>query len=129
MIDTLHIIITIGSFIIFGIGFVGVVLKKNLFLIFISLSITEASLFLFFIGMHFDETKTAPIITNNIKEFTSTMTDPVPQAMILTTIVIAIAILALALSFIVNYQKLTKNLDINKMDEFTEKCNAFGDEK
>jgi len=116
--DSLHLIITIGSFIIFGIGLIGVILKKNLFKIFISLSITEASLFIFFIGMHYDIDKTAPIVGGSIKEFSTNMADPVPQAMILTTIVIAVAILALGLSFIVNYHKLTKNIDIDKMDEF-----------
>lgn len=114
---TLHTIITIGSFIIFGIGLIGAMIKKNLFKIFISLSIAEASLFIYFIGMHYDIDKTAPIVGNSIKEFSSNMVDPVPQAMILTTIVIAVAILALGLSFIVNYHKLTKNIDIDKMDE------------
>lgn len=117
MFDTLDIIITVGSFIIFGIGIVGIILKKNLFMIFISLSIAEGSLFLFFIGMHYNEGKTAPIIGDNIKEFSVNMVDPVPQAMILTTIVIAVAILALALSFIINYNQLTSNIDIDKMDE------------
>ncbi len=115
--DSLHLIITIGSFIIFGIGLIGVILKKNLFKIFISLSIAEASLFIFFIGMHYDIDKTAPIVGGSIKEFSPNMADPVPQAMILTTIVIAVAILALGLSFIVNYYKLTKNIDIDNMNE------------
>ncbi len=115
--DILHSIITIGSFIIFGIGLIGVMLKKNLIMIFISLSIAEASLFLFFIGMHYNIDKKAPIVSDTIKEFSPSMVDPVPQAMILTTIVIAVALLSLALSFIVNYHKLTNNLDIDKMDE------------
>ncbi|MEA3553336.1 MAG: sodium:proton antiporter [Campylobacterota bacterium] len=113
----LHTIITIGSFIIFGITLVGVMAKKNLFKIFISLSIAEASLFLFFIGMHYEIDKKAPIVSSGVTSFDASMADPVPQAMILTTIVIAIAILSLALSFIVNYHKLTNNLDIDKMDE------------
>ena len=115
--DLLHIVITIGSFTIFGIAFIGIALKKNLFMIFISLSIAEASLFIYFIGMHYKVGKSAPIISDTIKEFSKNMVDPVPQAMILTTIVIAVAILALAISFITNYQNLTQNIDIDKMDE------------
>ena len=115
--DSLDIVISIGSFVIFGIGLLGAILKKNLFKILISLSIAEASLFIFFIGMHYDIDKKAPIVSSSIKEFSTNMVDPVPQAMILTTIVIAVAILALGLSFIVNYHKLTNNLDIDKMDE------------
>jgi len=48
------------------------------------------------------------------------MVDPVPQAMILTTIVIGIAVLALALSFIINYFKLTNNLSVDEMNELGE---------
>jgi multisubunit Na+/H+ antiporter MnhC subunit len=40
--------------------------------------------------------------------------------MILTTIVIAIAVLSLALSFIINYFKLTNNMRVNEMDELGE---------
>ncbi|MEA3513461.1 MAG: NADH-quinone oxidoreductase subunit K [Campylobacterota bacterium] len=116
----LHSVITIGSFIIFGIAIVGVLSKKNLIKIFLSLALAEASLFLFFIGNHFEVQKTAPIVSNGVDKFSVTMADPVPQAMILTTIVIAIAILALAISFVINYYKLSSNLDIDKMDEFTE---------
>ncbi|MEA1914845.1 MAG: NADH-quinone oxidoreductase subunit K [Campylobacterota bacterium] len=116
----LHVVVTVGSFIIFGIGLVGVLTRKNLFKIFLSLSIAEASLFLFFIGSHFEVDKTAPIVGDGIQIFSSNMSDPVPQAMILTTIVIAIAILALALSFVVNYYKLSSNMDIDKMDELGE---------
>ena len=119
--DILHSVITIGSFIIFGIALIGVVLKKNLFMIFISLSIAEASLFIYFIGMQYKVGQTAPIVSNRVKEFSLNMVDPVPQAMILTTIVIAVAILALALSFIVKYQNLSQNIDIDKMDEFSDK--------
>ncbi len=115
--DILHSVIAIGSFVIFGIGLAGVMLKKNLFKIFIALSIAEASLFIFFIGMHYEIDKKAPIVGDGINKFSTNMVDPVPQAMILTTIVIAVAILALALSFIVNYYKISKNLDIDKMDE------------
>ena len=127
--DNLHIIITIGSFVIFGIAIVGVVLKKNLIMIFISLSIAESSLFIYFIGMSYSLEKTAPILNNTIKEFNQNMVDPVPQAMILTTIVIAVAILALALSFVIKYQNLSQNIDIDKMDEFTEESKVSGDNK
>lgn len=116
----LHTIITIGSFIIFGIAIVGVVTRKNLFKIFVSLSIAEASLFLYFIGNHFEVSKKAPITHSEITTFSTSMVDPVPQAMILTTIVIAIAVLALGLTFVINYYKLTNNIDIDKMDELKE---------
>jgi multisubunit Na+/H+ antiporter MnhC subunit len=116
----LHSVITIGSFIIFAIGLSGVLIKKNLFKIFLSLALAEGSLFLFFIGIHFQPGKTAPIAVDDLQEFGTQMVDPVPQAMILTTIVIAIAVLALALSFVIRYYKLTQNMQVDKMDELGE---------
>jgi len=116
----LHSVITIGSLLIFAIGLVGALTKKNLFKIFLSFAIIESSLFIYFIGMHFEVGKVAPILTNEVTEFSTNMVDPVPQAMILTTIVIAIAVLALALSFIINYFKLTNNMRVDEMNELGE---------
>jgi|AAUQ01.1.fsa_nt_gi multisubunit Na+/H+ antiporter MnhC subunit len=115
--EFLHTVITVGSLLILGIGLMGALTKKNLFKIFLSFAIIESSLFIYFIGMHFEVGKVAPILTDEVPNFTLNMVDPVPQAMILTTIVIAIAVLALALSFIINYFKLTNNMRIDEMSE------------
>jgi multicomponent Na+:H+ antiporter subunit C len=116
----LHSVITIGSFLILLIGLVGALSKKNLFKIFLSLAIAESSLFIYFIGMHFSIGKIAPIVTNKVTEFSNDMVDPIPQAMILTTIVIGIAVLSLALSFIISYYKLTGKMRIDDMNELGE---------
>lgn len=116
----LHTVITIGSFLLLTIGLIGALSKKNLFKIFLSFAIAEASLFIYFIGMHFEVGKVAPILTDEVTTFGIKMVDPVPQAMILTTIVIGIAVLALALSFIINYFKLTNNLRVDEMNELGE---------
>ena len=116
----LHTVVAIGSLSVFTIGLVGVLSKKNLFKIFLSLSIVESSMFLFFIGNHFEVGKVAPILADGIDTFDAHMVDPVPQAMILTTIVIGIAVLALALSYVVNYYRLSGHIDIDRMDELGE---------
>jgi len=116
----LHSVITIGSFLILVIGLVGALSKKNLFKVFLSLAIAESSLFIYFIGMHFSIGKVAPIVTDRVTEFSSSMVDPVPQAMILTTIVIGIAVLSLGLSFVISYYKLTGKMRIDEMNELGE---------
>jgi multisubunit Na+/H+ antiporter MnhC subunit len=116
----IHTVITLGSFAIFAIGLVGALSKKNLFKIFLSLSIVESSLFLFFIGSHYETGMLAPIAADGIKVFDEHMVDPVPQAMILTTIVIGIAVLALALSYVVRYHRLSGHTHIDKMHELGE---------
>jgi len=114
--QTIHTIVVLGSMSLFAIGLYGVFTQKNLVKVLVSLSMMEAALFLFFIGLHYKKDFTAPIVDDTIKTFTN-MVDPVPQAMILTTIVIGLAILALGLSFGIEYFKLTGTNDISKMNE------------
>jgi multisubunit Na+/H+ antiporter MnhC subunit len=114
--QTIHAIVIIGSMSLFTIGLYGVFSQKNLVKVLVSFAMMESALFLFFIGLHYKAGLTAPIVDNNIKTFTN-MVDPVPQAMILTTIVIGLAILALGLSFGIEYFKLTGTNDISKMNE------------
>ena len=47
----------------------------------------------------------------------SQMNDPIPHAMILTDIVLGMAVLALGVSFAIEYYKLTGNTEIDKMNE------------
>jgi len=114
--QTIHSIIIIGSMCLFFIGFYGIATQKNLIKVLVSFDIMESALFLFFIGLHYKAGLVAPIVDTNLKTFTN-MVDPVPQAMILTTIVIGLAILALGLSFGIEYFKLTGRNDISKMNE------------
>lgn len=114
--QTIHTIVIVGSMILFTTGLYSVFTQKNLVKVLISFAMMETSLFLFFIGLHYKEGSVAPILDENLKTFTN-MVDPVPQAMILTTIVIGLAILALGLSFGIEYFKLTGTNDISKMNE------------
>lgn len=116
----LHAVITLGTFVLFAVGLAGLLIKKNLFKLFLSLSIAETGLFLFFIGSHFTAGRLAPIAADGMTAFDAQMADPVPQAMILTTIVIAIAVLALVLSFLIRYFALTGHMQIDRMDELGE---------
>ena len=117
----LQTIVTVGTFALFAVGLSGMLIKKNLFKIFLSLSIAETGLFLFFIGSHFEPGKIAPIAADGIAAMGARMVDPVPQAMILTTIVIAFAVLALALTFVIRYFALTGHMRIDRMDELGER--------
>lgn len=116
----LRTVVTVGTFVLFAVGLSGMLIKKNLFKIFMSLSVAETGLFLFFIGNHFEPGKIAPIAADGVTAFGAQMVDPVPQAMVLTTIVIALAVLALALSFVIRYFALTGHMQVDRMDELGE---------
>ncbi len=108
-------IVTIGSMTLLFIGLFGLLTQKHFIKIFISIAIMETSVFLFFIGNIFNNTFTAPIISERFGDV-SKMNDPIPHAMILTAIVIGMAVLALGVSFAIEYFKLTGNTEIDKMN-------------
>ena len=109
-------IVTIGSMVLLFIGLFGLLTQKHFIKIFISIAIMETAIFLFFIGNIFNKNFTAPIINNGFKNV-AIMNDPIPHAMILTAIVIGMAVLALGVSFAIEYYKLTGNTEIDKMNE------------
>jgi multisubunit Na+/H+ antiporter MnhC subunit len=114
-IEVIRDIITIGSMALFFVGIFGLITQKHLIKIFISIAIMETSLFLFFIGLTFKNDFVAPIVESGVANV-SNMNDPIPHAMILTAIVIGMAVLALGVSFAIEYYKLTGKTDIDDID-------------
>jgi len=114
--DVIKTVVTIGSMVLLFIGIFGLLTQKHFIKIFISISIMETAVFLFFIGNMFNAKLTAPIISDGFTNVAN-MNDPIPHAMILTAIVIGMAVLALGVSFAIEYYKLTANTEIDKMNE------------
>ena len=113
--EVIKTIVTIGSMALLFIGIFGLLTQKHFIKIFISIAIMETSIFLFFIGNIFNKDFTAPILSDGLTTFTN-MNDPIPHAMILTAIVIGMAVLALGVSFAIEYYRLTGNTKIDKMN-------------
>lgn len=114
--DVIQNIVTIGSMTLFFVGLFGLLTQKHFIKIFISIAIMENAVFIFFIGSMYKGDYVAPII-DAMHLDVSIMNDPIPHAMILTAIVISMAVLALGVSMTIEYFKLTKNSEIDKMNE------------
>jgi multisubunit Na+/H+ antiporter MnhC subunit len=86
-----------------SIGLAGVVLSQHLFRVVLALVIAEAgaNLMLVLAGYRWDAV--APILTNLGEQ--PQMVDPVPQAMVLTAIVIGVGIQALAISLLIRVRQ------------------------
>jgi len=105
-----------GAFGLIVIGIVGLVISKNLYRILLALVIAEAgaNMLLVLAGFRFDAI--APIITGAFATAQSVpMVDPVPQAMVLTAIVIGVGIQALALSLIMQVYRTYGTLDMREI--------------
>jgi len=109
----------IGSFGLFLIGLLIMMTQKNVFKILLGLSIAETGVHLFLITIGYIKGGLAPIIfdLNPTQMLNTKFVDPVPQALILTSIVIGVAVLGLGLAFIVNLVKHYKTEDITKIKE------------
>ena len=85
--------------VLFVIGLYGVLIKRNLIKMIIGLTIMEYALFLFFAVIGYKKDAIAPIITKGLEK--ATFVDPLPQALVLTAIVIGLATTALIVSIAV----------------------------
>mgnify|MGYP006277074269 CR=1 FL=1 len=97
---------------LFLIGLYAVLVKKSLIKMVIGLSIMEASLFFWVIAIS-DEGNLIPIYH---KASTGLMNDPVPQALILTGIVIGASTTALLLTFIIELNKFTDTIELDQLE-------------
>jgi len=111
-------VLIIGSVLII-IGFWGVLTRRNLIKMVLSIAIAETGLQLLMISIGYIRGGTAPIIDEALPrvEAVHRAVDPVPQALVLTAIVIGVAVNALLLSFVVSMYRKKKSLDISDYKE------------
>ncbi|MCK4710072.1 MAG: NADH-quinone oxidoreductase subunit K [Gammaproteobacteria bacterium] len=113
--DLIHWLLYGGAIGLIVIGIVGVVTLNNIFRIVLALAIAEsgANLLLVIAGFRFDAV--APILTG--ASTSQLMVDPVPQALVLTAIVIGVGIQALALALVIKVYQHYQTLDLRKIHQ------------
>ncbi|NOX71551.1 MAG: cation:proton antiporter subunit C [Candidatus Micrarchaeota archaeon] len=89
-----------------GIGIYSTIMKDNMIKKVIGLGIMSHAVHLFIISMGYRAEGIAPIMTNeNMLSFSALAVDPLPQALVLTSIVIDFGITVLALAIVVMLYK------------------------
>ncbi len=106
----------IGAFGLIFIGLFIILVKHNLIKVIIGISILETGVNLFLVSVGYISKGTAPIFSTSSVE-AGRMVDPVPQALVLTAIVIGVAVLALALSLAIRLYNHYGMLDLRKIKE------------
>ncbi|MCJ7687973.1 MAG: cation:proton antiporter subunit C [Clostridiaceae bacterium] len=101
-------------FILFLVGLFGILTKRNIIKIVIGLSIMEFSIFLFLVLIGYIDGGIAPIINQNLPD--AKFVDPLPQAMVLTAIVIGLATNAMLLAIAIRLYKKYDTFDIRKIN-------------
>lgn len=105
-----------AGFVLLLTGLWGIISQKNILKIIISFSIIDTSIHLILVSIGYIKNRTAPIIEGPVSraDAAQQVTDPVPQALVLTAIVIGVGITALMLSYALKLYEKNKSLEIDK---------------
>lgn len=99
--------------ILFSIGIYCILVKRNLIKIIIGLGIVEYAVNLFFVLVGYRVQGRAPILAQD--QVIQNMVDPLPQALVLTAIVIGLAVTALIVAIAVRIYEKYGTFDITKI--------------
>ena len=103
--------IAAAGLMLIGIG--GIVISNHLIRIIFGIALLEAGANLLLLLSSFQSGAAAPIIVDG--NVAAALADPVPQALVLTAIVIGVGILALALSLAIRVQRAYGTLDMREV--------------
>jgi len=109
-----------GAFGLVVIGVFGLLALNNAFRLLLALIILESGANLLLVLSGFREQGMAPIILSTQAQ-AGIMNDPVPQALVLTAIVIGVGVQALALTLILRVKQRYQTLDMRQIKALMEK--------
>lgn len=103
-----------ASIVLFLIGLYAVIAKDNLIKKFMGLNIMETAIFAFIVALGVVDGGGAPIMGEGAH---APFTNPIPQALILTGIVVAVSTTALALSLIIRIYQQCGTIEADELRE------------
>ena len=104
------------ALLLFGIGFIMLLLDKNLLKKIIGFSMMDSGIYLFLASYGYIESRLAPIYVTKAAENASYI-NPVPAALVLTGIVVGVSVTAVMLGLTVHLYQHYHTLDIDEIAE------------
>ncbi len=107
------------GFLLILIGFYGALTNRNLLRMIVAFTIADTGINIVIISIGYMHGRTAPILDSvvPVAEAVNRIIDPVPQALVLTAIVIGVGVTALMLAFAYKLYERKRTLDIAKFTE------------
>jgi multicomponent Na+:H+ antiporter subunit C len=96
----------IASIIVFFIGFFGIITGKNIIKSIASIGIMEIAVVVFFLSFGFSEGMIPPIGAD-----LENVADPLPQALVITAIIMSVAVTAVNLTMLISLYRKHKSSD------------------
>ena len=113
-----HLVMATG-FMLILIGFYGALTNRNLLRMIVAFTIADTGVNLVIVAIGYMHGRTAPIIDSAVAASDAVLRiiDPVPQALVLTAIVIGVGVTALMLAYAYKLYESKRTLDIGKFTE------------
>ena len=112
------------SVVLFAIGFTMLVFSKNMIKKILGLNIMDTGVYLFLASMGYIESKLTPIVPPAGAVNPADYSNPIPQGLVLTGIVVSVSVSAVMLALSV---RLYKNYRTLNLDEIYEMCQKEDD--
>lgn len=109
----------VTGFLLILIGLYGALTNKNILRIIVSFTILNSGLNLVIVALAYLKGRVAPIIdsTTGVKNLSEKFVDPIPQALVLTSIVIGVGVTGVMLTYALKLYKTRQSLNINDFKE------------
>ncbi len=104
----------IAAFLLFGIGFIHLLVEKNLIKKIIAFNVMDSSVFLFLASQGYIAGRAAPIITDGITD-AARYINPVPAGLVLTGIVVSVSISAFFLALTQRFYHRYHTVDFDEI--------------
>jgi multicomponent Na+:H+ antiporter subunit C len=110
------------GFLLIIVGFWGILQQKNIIKIIVSFTILNTGINIIMVALGYIKGRTAPIIDNSVEQMDghnviNAIVDPVPQALVLTAIVIGFGVTSLLLAYAMKLFKAKRTLEINNFND------------
>ncbi len=105
-----------AAIILFVIGLYGLFISRHVIRMLIALNVMEIGLNLFIVSIGFSSQGFAPILSST-NDAALVFVDPLPQALVLTAIVIGVGTTALGLAFAKRIYQQYQSFDLSEMEE------------
>ena len=103
-----------AAMILFGIGFTMLLLHRNLIKKIMGLNIMDTAIYLFLTAKGYVDGKMVPILTDGITD-ASAYTNPIPDGLVLTGIVVSVSTTALMLALTIRLYMRYRTLDLDQI--------------
>lgn len=103
----------IGCAAIVLVGLLGIALSRSLFMKIVSLDVMNTGVISFFVVLSSRSGENVPIFTEGVSSYAH----PVPQAVIVTAIVIGFATLAISLTYAMILTQRLRSIDVERFEE------------